>query len=173
MGGINYATLTLLSILKALNSMRLIRLIHKNLKKYIFNYNEFNESIYKELAKYDPTIGVIKPLTYSYFQDIQRFCYLIEVDDTLIGIIQLFRRNSTVELELLYIAPAHRRLGYGTLAIQTALQELTAKYTGTYTITLDVYAENTQAAQLYTNLGFSTLSKTMVCNIEKFTRLND
>lgn len=60
---------------------------------------------------------------------------------------------------LLYVAPAHRKQGLGSVLIQQA--ELWAKQRGDRKISLQVFSNNTPALHLYQKLGYQTYSLSM------------
>jgi ribosomal protein S18 acetylase RimI-like enzyme len=64
---------------------------------------------------------------------------------------------------LLYVAPGHRRLGLGRFLMNQA--EDWAKARGDRHISLQVFAHNQPALQLYNNLGYRTQSIALIKNL--------
>jgi GNAT superfamily N-acetyltransferase len=147
--------------------MNLLKITYKSPVPKLSKYNLFHEALYEEMQKFDLTLEAAIPITYKFFSNKNRHCYLLEEDDKCLGIIQFFYheayfKTNTLEIEALYIDPAYRQHGYATTAIHLGIITLSKSFSDIEQISLDVYESNGVADKLYTKLGFKTKTKTLV-----------
>lgn len=83
-----------------------------------------------------------------------KYFYIVEENDSLIGFIHAQRKDSTIIIHRLYIYPEHWRRGVGTRLYEKLEQDLPEEINE---IKLNVLPENDVAIDFYHDLGFETV----------------
>jgi ribosomal protein S18 acetylase RimI-like enzyme len=87
----------------------------------------------------------------------RRGIFVIEVDGSRVGMIQLFDRADTIEVGEIQIEPRHQNRGIGT----HLLRDTTARaHTQRKTVSLSTGLKNQRAFDLYRRLGFRHVGQT-------------
>ena len=91
--------------------------------------------------------------------------FIIEVDRTRVGMIQLFEEANTLEVGEIQIQPAAQNRGVGTAVLKDVIARA---HEGRKSVRLSVGLKNERAYRLYERLGFHRVNRTethnhMVC----------
>ncbi len=92
--------------------------------------------------------------------------WIINVDGTRVGMIQLFDQPDAVEIGEIQIQPTHQNLGVGTRVLRDIVARAHQQHKK---VSLSVALKNDRAYQLYQRLGFRQVARTdthnhMVCD---------
>ena len=93
----------------------------------------------------------------GYTED-NTYSLVTEMDD-LIGIGQILEKGNTLHLARIIIAPEKRKKGFGHILCRHLIQYGIRKF-GNKDFSLNVYKSNKVAIKVYTNLGFTPVSRT-------------